>query len=275
MSELESWSLPLVGGTGDVEVHSLLPSGRDGSDLPIVLWLHGAASSADSLDRHADLIGERWHAGAMPPAVFTCASTPTSGAFYTDTDSGPWETIISRDLPTATRDRYGANVERVALVGASMGGYGALKLLFETPGDYLGAVAISPAVFPGDAPDEVSPEHRLSVLGELFDLVHDNPVQRVSERLHRNAAAMRGHAPRLFLAVGDVDEFLLADGAEHLHRLLLEEGVHHHYLRWYGATHAGPTTEPMVAAALDFLGTILEPAELTPHDQERRGGLSL
>jgi S-formylglutathione hydrolase len=228
--------------------------------LPIVLWLHGAGSSADSLDMLADAIRRRWDAGVVPPAIVSCVSTPTSDGFYTDTGSGGWESLVGRDLAHATADRYGADPTRVALFGASMGGYGALKLLFASPNSFLGAVAISPAIFPGSTVQEVSLAHRQSVLGELFELLAARPEQRVSARLRINADAIRTAARPLFLGVGDRDEFLLADGAEHLHRQLLETGIRHHYVRWYGATHAGPTTAALVGAGLDFIGVVLTPA---------------
>ncbi len=257
MHELETWSLSVPGHTGDIAVHTLVHATARSRRLPMVLWLHGAGSSADSLDLQAEEIRRRWDAGAIPPAVISCASTPTQGGFYSNTTTGDWETIVGNALRDATSVRYDADRARVGLFGASMGGYGVLKLLFASPGSHLGAIAVSPAIFPGDAPEEVSPAHRQSVLGELFDLTHQDPAQRVSVRLRDNAEAIRAAAPALFLGVGDRDEFLLADGAEHLHRQLLDADIHHHYVRWHGAMHAGPTTAALVGAALDFLAVLL------------------
>ena len=207
MDGLESWFLSVPGQTHDIEVHSLLPASGLTAKLPIVLWLHGAGSSADSLDLHVDGIRQRWDSGVAPPAVLSCASTPTGGGFYSNTPSGPWETVVSETLRIATGVRYRADADRVALFGASMGGYGALKILFASPRSYLGAVAISPAIFPGESSDEVSRPHRESILGDLFRLLERNPREGVSSRLRENADAIRSAGRALFLGVGDRDEF--------------------------------------------------------------------
>src|SRR5262249_43232585 len=150
MHELEHWSIGVPGSPHDAEVHSLVHDDADRERLPVVLWLHGAMSSAESLDLHVERIRRRWDAGVVPPAIVTCVSTPTSDGFYPDAPAGGWETLVGSELGRATAERYGADPGRIALFGASMGGYGVLKLLFASPNGFLGGVAISPAIFPGD-----------------------------------------------------------------------------------------------------------------------------
>jgi S-formylglutathione hydrolase len=142
-----------------------------------------------------------------------------------------------------------------------MGGYGALKLMLHDPHSYVACAAVAPAVFPGDTATEVSPAHRLSVLGELFDLLCARPDERLSTRLARAAGRLSVRPVPLFLGVGDADEFLLHDGTEHFHRQLLEAGVSHHYVRWLGAGHTGAGAEALTGAALDFLGNTLRQLE--------------
>ncbi len=258
MTDVVTWTIEDPSVPGEVEVHTLLPPGGAADDLPMVLWLHGAASSADSLDRHASLFEDRWADGSMPPVVATCASTPTQGGFYTDRPDGArWEHLVADVLRAATVERFGCDDGRVLVAGTSMGGYGALKLLCRDPGRYVGAVAVSPAVFAGDTPDEVPEASRPAVLGELFSLLVGRPGESVSTRLREGGDELRRVAPPLFLGVGDSDDFGLQDGAEHLHRLLLDEGVHHHYVRWLGGTHMGPEAEPLTRAAFDFAATVL------------------
>jgi S-formylglutathione hydrolase len=150
---------------GSVEVRVLTPPGWTGDTmLPLVLLLHGAASSSEALVRQAEGWEADWRSGMVPPVIVACASTPTIGGFYL----GPWETVVSRSLPSHVETDFGADLGFVAITGASMGGYGALKVAFAEPEKYVAVAAMSPVVFPGLTADDVSSEHRRSVLSNLY-----------------------------------------------------------------------------------------------------------
>jgi S-formylglutathione hydrolase len=48
-----------------------------------------------------------------------------------------------------------------------MGGYGTLTLAFAAPERFVAVAAISPAIFPGETPQDVPPRNIPSILGEL------------------------------------------------------------------------------------------------------------
>ena len=200
-----------------------------------------------------------WAGDELPPVVFGCASTPTEGGFYIDWPGGPaWETVVADELPAHLTAAHGADPTRRAVIGASMGGYGALKLVFAHPERYVAAAALSPAVFPGDTVATVPEENRISVLGDLLAAVEASPGDALSTRLTTNLTALRAaDGPALFMAVGDHDEFRLQDGTEHLHRAMWDLGVRHEYLVRRGGTHAGQEMLAVQRDALAFIGAAL------------------
>jgi S-formylglutathione hydrolase len=243
-------------------VRVLTPPGGGGgaAGLPTILHLHGAMSSAASLDLHRPLYESLWADGVLPPAVVACASTPTQGGFYIDWPAGPcWETLIADELPAHLGAAYGADPAVVAVVGASMGGYGALKLAFRHPGRYVAVAAVAAAVFPGETTAEIPERNRPSVLGDLAAALDASPGDRVEARLRANVDALRTADLPLFIGVGDRDDFLLHQGTEHLHRLLTDLGVSHEYVLHRHGDHSEQGLAPVQRAALVFVAEALRP----------------
>ncbi|QYG91977.1 prolyl oligopeptidase family serine peptidase [Iamia sp. SCSIO 61187] len=240
----------------DVEVRILASTPTEG--LPLILLLHGAMSSARSVDLHAPIVRELWTSGALPPCVVACASTPTEGGFYLDWPDGPsWAAVVAEDLPRFVSEQYDVDLSRTALMGASMGGFGALTMVLGQPARFVAGAALAPAVFPGTTRDDVPAQNREGVLGELFEVLEVAPHQRVDARLSENLEAVHRHAPAIFLGVGEQDEFRLRDGAEHLHAQLLAAEVSHQYLVIAGGGHMDAGMEELQRAALQFLGRAL------------------
>src|SRR3954447_2761901 len=115
-----------------VEYRVLLPADhRPGEPLPFVLHLHGAMSASDSLELTRPLYDAAIVGGQLPRAVIACPSTPTVGGFYMDA----WEALAAAEFPAHIAERFGAPTV-TAVIGASMGGYGALKFAFARPDRY-------------------------------------------------------------------------------------------------------------------------------------------
>ncbi|MFI0895615.1 alpha/beta hydrolase [Streptomyces sp. NPDC020983] len=248
----------------DVDFRVLVPADRaPGERLPLVLHLHGAMSSADSLERARPLYEEVTARGDLPRALVACVSTPTRGGFYIDGPDGGWESVVAVDLPARLADGFGP-LGPTALFGASMGGYGALKIAFAAPERYAAVAALSPTVFPGETPDGVPERTRPSVLGELHEamsLGSGDPAVYAANSVHGRA---RAHAARIRAArlpvlvdCGAADEFRLYEGAEHLHRVLDGLGVEHTYRLVPGAGHIGPDADRRTVEALAFVGRAL------------------
>jgi S-formylglutathione hydrolase len=254
---LHRTSLTSTAAGAAVEVQALTPPGG-GAGLPVVLLLHGAMSSAATVELHRPLVEALWAAGDLPPVVVASASTPTEGGFYIDRPGGPaWETVVARELPDHVAEQFGGDLARLAVVGASMGGYGALKLGFRDPARYRAVAAVAPAVFPAEAAADIPERNRPSVLGDLAAALAASPGDAVPARLRANLDAVLTADLPVFLGVGDRDDFLLHEGTEHLHRLLTDLGVSHEYLLHRHGDHSGPGLAAVERAALAFVGAAL------------------
>ncbi|MBX6363808.1 MAG: esterase [Gemmatimonadetes bacterium] len=231
---------------------------RPDERLPLILHLHGAMSSAaQSLEAARSVYDAAWRRGTLPRAIVACASTPTVGGFYIDQTDGPrWETLVAREFPEVVEERFHVG-ERRAVLGSSMGGYGALKLAFREPERYAAVAALCPAVFPAETAAAVPERNRPSVLGELNQAMGaDEATYRrnsVYGIVRSNLDRIRAAGLGIYVDCGDADEFGLHDGAAFLHRLLTECAVPHEFRSVAGAGHADPGGIRL-AAAVDFLG---------------------
>ncbi|GAA2005503.1 hypothetical protein GCM10009838_84640 [Catenulispora subtropica] len=249
----------------DVDYQVLLPPDWErGEPLPLVLHLHGAMSSAASLELARPFYEELFQRGEFPRAIVACPSTPTSGGFYLDWPGGDaWQTLIADEFPEHLAQKFGP-FTATALYGASMGGYGALKTAFDDPARFAAVAAISPAVFPGETPDGVPQANLPSVLGELHQAMANGTgdagayaANSVYGIARRNADRIRSSGLPILVDCGAVDEFLLHEGAAYLHGVLTELGIAHEFRLVAGAGHLGPTADVRTRDALRFVGVAL------------------
>jgi S-formylglutathione hydrolase len=173
------------------------------------------------------------------------------------------ENAGSHSFPAHLANRFGP-FDATALIGASMGGYGALKIAFADPGRYAAVAAISPAVFPGENPEAVPDRNTPSILGDLHEAMFQGTgdpakytANSVQGRARANAAEMRSARLPVLIDCGGADEFLLHEGAEALHELLVELRVPHEFRLVPGAGHVGPQAERRTRDAIAFVGHAL------------------
>ncbi|RJL35721.1 alpha/beta hydrolase [Bailinhaonella thermotolerans] len=253
-------------GAQEVEYQVLLPADpREGERLPLVLHLHGAMSSSRSLELARPHYEELFREGEFPRAVIACPSTPTEGGFYLDwpDGGGAWETLISAEFPGHLAKTYGP-FTGTALIGASMGGFGGLNVAFGDPERFAAVAAISPAVFPGETPQDVPEKNLPSVLGELHRAMGHGTGDAaaytrnsVYGRARANAERIRRAALPILVDCGAADEFLLHEGAAYLHDVLKELAIPHEFRLVEGAGHVGPAAETRTKEAIRFIGAAL------------------
>ena len=111
---------------------------------------------------------------------------------------------------------------KAALIGFSMGGYGALKLALRRPEAFAAVAALCPVIFPAGAAADVPARNRPSILGDLNAAMGADAETYsrncVPALLSRNADAVRAADLRIFLDCGDAAELHLHDGADYLRR---------------------------------------------------------
>lgn len=265
---------PLV--PGEVGYVVLTPEGVAPEErLPLVLVLHGADSSGEVLAFLRPVVDALWADGSLPRVVLASVSTPTVGGFYLDRDGARWESLVAEAFPRLVAREYGTDPERVALLGSSMGGYGALKIAFADPGRWRAVAAVAPALLPAPTPAGLRPRNTLGVLADLGrEMAGDGTDERryaangVVHRLRANADAVRDSGLPIFLRCGDRDVFAMHDGTEQLHRALWDLDIGHEYHLVFGADHLGPEAVAAQRAALAFVGAALRGDEPDAADRE-------
>lgn len=247
------FDVPSTAVGSDVPTSTLLPPGFDGASgaaLPLVVWLHGGGGDREQLPQYRPWLDDLIGAGVIPPTVFVSFSTSPFSGFL-----GAWEEFIADELPRAMAERYGTRTDRdgLAVAGISMGGYGALKSAFRSPGRFAAVGAMEPSVEPTLTR---LPNHKRNTWtrGPAPPLdVADNPARLA----HDNAAAIRASGLAIYLEVGDEDYLNLHDGTEFVHRVLWDHDVRHEYhlVRW--ADHVGASMRARFAEMMAFIATAL------------------
>ncbi|WP_407270047.1 alpha/beta hydrolase-fold protein [Radiobacillus sp. PE A8.2] len=191
------------GDTMDYQVY--LPNGYSSAantKYSVLYLLHGSWGDDSSWDDFWPILDSMIDNGDMPPVI---AVAPITGNSYW-VDSGTYgsvESAIIQDLvPTIERD-YPTVQERKgrALVGYSMGGYGAVRYSLVYPELFGGTVLLSPAIEDGEAPITSGAVTRGS-FGDPFD------SDRWDELNYPNA--LNGYASKefqvpMYIIAGDDD----------------------------------------------------------------------
>lgn len=158
--------------TGDLSYTLYLPAGYEaGGDTryPVLYLLHGSGGEADAWDDFWPILDSMIAEGTVPPVI---AVAPVTGnSYWVDSAAfGAAETAVTKDLiphidetlPTiAARDGR-------ALVGFSMGGYGAARYGLAYPDLFAAATLLSPALQKGQPPATAGAVSRGS-FGDPYD----------------------------------------------------------------------------------------------------------
>lgn len=230
--------------------HAYLPPGYSAEaprGYPMIVALHGLGGNgrdwfaADGGDLVREL-DARIVAGEMDP-VLVVAPDGENG-YWTDhatADRGArWGSFVA-EVEAEAGGRLRVDRDRVAVVGASMGGHGALSAALMRPERYRAVVAMAPALFPEP------PTHRpvyLRVWGSPADLGH---WARTAPRALLRRPEIARAAPPVWLqcGTGDVNRFLdwSREGFEAFADAGLDVSLHlnpggHGWTTWRAATPA-------------------------------------
>ena len=152
----------------DVPMVGYVPSGFDASDrrYPVTYLLHGAGGSEIDWRNEVDLVAwldDLIARGAVRPRLFVM---PTLGphTWWTDGAASPAHTAFLEELlPFVERTFRATDDGRSrAVVGISMGGYGAVTLALAAPERFCAVGALAPAVYdplpPAESAARTSPQ---------------------------------------------------------------------------------------------------------------------
>src|SRR6185312_13613985 len=125
------------------------PGHHAGDELPLVIMLHGyGASHADALAgmSPAQAVALKVNGQPLGPMAMV---TVDGGNGYWNPHPGdnPMAMVIGELIPRCQRLGLGRPPRRIAVMGTSMGGYGALLLAEKYPRLFAAVAAVSPAVW--------------------------------------------------------------------------------------------------------------------------------
>ena len=111
---------------------------------PLLILLHGRGS------RPGDAFSEEFwteldRLGARAPVVVEVNGGDSS--YYHDRDDGRWGSYVVREAIPDAVERFGADPERIAIGGTSMGGFGALDIARRNPGRFCAVGGHSAALW--------------------------------------------------------------------------------------------------------------------------------
>lgn len=122
----------------------VVPAGPS-AGRPLLVLLHGRSAGADQFLGDPMFAGLR-SLGRQAPVILI----PSGGdhSYWHDRADGPWGTYVLREAIPAALTRTHADARRIAIGGASMGGFGALDLARLEPGRFCAVGAHSAAIWP-------------------------------------------------------------------------------------------------------------------------------
>jgi len=212
----------------------VVPKGG-GAGRPLLVLLHGRGSSPSSyLTRYwFDALAKL---GSRAPDLLLVDGGDNS--YYHDRAGGRWGSYVMQEAIPAALKRTGADRNRIAIGGISMGGFGALLAGEQFPGFFCAVGGHSAAIWRtgGETPQGA------------FDNAEDFQLFNVMKRASSEPAPL-GRRTRVWIDVGSQDPFASADAE--LARVLRKHGQRVVFHAWWG-THSNKYWDKHVAAYLRF-----------------------
>lgn len=245
----------------------LPPNAEPDARYPVIYLLHGIGGDDLSWPElgHVEKITDGLiSAGRVAPMVLVMPAARNS--WYLDSASfggpGDYETAIQRDLRAHVEATYPVAGDRAnrAIIGLSMGGFGALRLGFSAPHDYAAIGSYSPTLFwqyghiarMTDREDaEFHKEFGFRAPQHFFE--DHGPFAYLVDYLNSDPA------PDVFLAAGDDDQLDTARYTLQIEWVLTETGRHPDW-RIYNGGHDWKVWRQAYAENLAVLGQTIWPA---------------
>jgi S-formylglutathione hydrolase FrmB len=241
-------------GKGEFSIFFPPSYGKGTKSYPVVYFLHGMFNDHTSwtVSRYGNLpakIETLMTAGTLPEMVIV---HPNGGrSFYTNYHDGSlmYEDFVVKELPSFIEGKFRTKKgrEHRAVVGTSMGGYGALKIAMKFPDRYAAGAAHSPIIFPirnpMNVPAEVKSSRRYQFFSEVFTSVYGNPFDQDYYDAN-NPLVLAEKTPKelsLYFDYGTADRYnalvRLGQGLKKLDQTLTEAGVSHTFVEHPGEPH--------------------------------------
>ncbi|HEX8892327.1 MAG TPA: alpha/beta hydrolase family protein [Terriglobales bacterium] len=205
--------------------------------FPVLYYLHGLGDNEQSLLNTGgwDLIEDMRRTGKV--GDFVVLSPYGGHTFFMNSADGKirYEDFLTKEFMPQMEKKYRVRSTRAqrGITGVSMGGFGALRLAFKYPQQFEAVSAQMPALVAEVPQDFVGggPGSPAAMLGDVFG----NPID--PSFLERNSVfhfAKNDPAPELkrlkvYVNVGNNDDYGFEQGAQKLHQLLDSRGIRNEF----------------------------------------------
>jgi endo-1,4-beta-xylanase len=222
---------------------------------PVVYALHGMFENSAFLERRGVLaqFEEEVRAGRAPNAIVVTVDGGNN--LFVNSPKGRYQDLVATDLVAHIDATYRtiAKREARALLGISMGGYGALNIAFGQP-SVFGAVATHSAMLLSQIPtaDMGARGGQMRAFTGVFGEPVDPQAWKAADPLELAKRADPKSLPALYFDCGSEDRYGLFAGNRALHETLAARGVTHGY-GLYPGDHGYEYVRSVFPKSLAFL----------------------
>jgi S-formylglutathione hydrolase FrmB len=139
---------------------------------PLLVFLHGYGGDESGFLDHDPLFAALEQLGAAAPIV--AFPDGGEGSYWHNRESGDWGDYVADEVIPAVVEESGADGDRVAIGGISMGGFGAYDIARLHPGRFCAVGGHSPAIW--QSAGETAP----GAFDDAEDFAHHNVIAAVS-----------------------------------------------------------------------------------------------
>jgi phospholipase/carboxylesterase len=186
---------------------------------PLVVWLHGTAGNEHELRQVMPLVSMRNYVGVAPRGTWIDPRKRGRYGWRQDSDSIELAQARIASCVSLAKQRFNIHEKRIFLVGHGSGGTMAVRVAWNEPHRYAGAVAIN-----GPLPTRFCPLHRVNEIRRIPCLLASSresgtyPDRRVCSDLRLLHAAGCTVALRIYPGGDELTTTMLSD----LNRWLME-----------------------------------------------------
>jgi len=190
---------------------------------PVIYALHGMFENSAFLERRGltPQIDELVKAGTAPNAIIVTVDGGNN--LFVNSSKGKYQDLVTKDLVEYIDKNYRtlARREGRALLGVSMGGYGALNIAFSRP-EVFGVVATHSAMLLTEIPtiEQGARGGQMRAFTGVFGEPVDPAVWKADDPLELAKTVDAKKVPALYFDCGGQDRYGLFKGNEALHTIL-------------------------------------------------------